>query len=312
MSVFTTVTFEQMQHWLQRYAIGDLVEFKGIAAGITNTNYFVVTEHDRFVLTLFEQNTLDELPKFLNLMAYLSQHGIPCPAPLLDKHGLALHELNGKPAVLLTCLQGSDVEQPSPNHCALIGQVMARMHEIGRALRHFGANPRDIVWRAQTAQKVRELLSSENQQLLDEALQLDTQLAQLNLPQSVIHADLFRDNALFDGAQLGGVIDFYYACEDAMLYDLAITANDWCTLPDGEFDLPRLQALLQGYSEIRPLTDAERLAWQGMLRIAALRFWLSRLLDWHFPHAGELTHAKDPAYFEHILRKRGEGAPLPL
>jgi len=302
MSVFTTVSFEQMQQWLKGYALGDLLDLQGIASGITNTNYFVTTTSGRYVLTLFEEHSAEELPNFLSLMTHLAERGIPCPHPVKNNTGAALGELNGKPAALVSCLAGKSLEIVTPQHCAEIGNVLARMHVAGASFKADMSNLRCQRWRVATAAKVAPFLEAENRQMLDVQLEFEQGFDTSALPRGVIHADLFRDNVLMDGDKVGGVIDFYYACQDVLLYDIAIAVNDWCVNPDGSLDAVRVQALLNAYHAVRALGADEHQAWPGMLRVAAMRFWLSRLNDLHFPQAGELTHAKDPVYFEHILR----------
>jgi len=309
MSVFTSVSVEQLQVWLQDYAIGELVDLKGISAGITNTNYFVTTSQDKYVLTLFEHNALAELPYFIDLMSHLAKHGIPCPRPITDKNGVGLHLLNDKPAALVSCLKGSDVAAPSATQCAAVGTVLAQMHIAGQSFeraypQHQSINQRGEEWRVKTAARVMPHLPAEDQQLLQETLAFQAAFDEAPLPMGVIHADLFRDNVLFDGDNVGGLIDFYYACHGVLAYDLAIAVNDWCVHADGSLDAPRLEAMLQAYQAVRPFNAAELSAWSGLLRIAALRFWLSRLHDQIFPQAGELTHAKDPNHFKNILQQR--------
>ncbi len=309
MSVFTSVNNQQLQAWLQDYSIGELVELKGISSGITNTNYFVTTTQSKYVLTLFEHNTIDELPYFIDLMHHLSTHGVPCPDPISNKAGVNLHMLNGKPAVLISCLNGQDITAPTSVHCAEVGRVLAQMHQAGQSFvsQYSGQahqNPRGADWRNQTAQKVMAHLSADDQKLLTETLAFQAGLDTSALPKGIIHADLFRDNVLFDGDKVGGLIDFYYACHDVLAYDLAIVANDWCVQADGQLDTAKVDALLQAYQAVRPFEQAEHAAWNGLLRIAALRFWLSRLYDQIYPQAGELTHAKDPNHFKNILKLR--------
>ncbi len=313
MSVFTSVSIPQLQTWLQDYAIGELVELKGISSGITNTNYFVTTQHNgtqnKFVLTLFEHNALEELPYFIDLMSHLAAHGIPCPKPIADKSGNSLHMLNGKPAALISCLNGGDIEAPNVQQCAAVGTVLAKMHIAGQSFeaefpQHDSHNQRGMDWRVKTAAQVLPHLPAADQQLLNETLAFQAELDTAELPMGVIHADLFRDNVLFDGNEIGGLIDFYYACHDLLAYDLAIAVNDWCVNADGSLDAARLDAMLNAYHAVRPFTSAEHAAWSALLRIAALRFWLSRLYDQIYPQAGELTHAKDPNHFQRILKLR--------
>jgi homoserine kinase type II len=305
MSVFTTVSLEQLRVWLESYPpIGGVRELRGIASGITNTNYFVITDTNRYVLTLFEHHHAEELPYFLNLMAHLSDQGIACPKPLANlKHGY-LGQLNGKPAAMVSCLNGKDVHDPAPKHCSMVGDFLARLHIAGQSYPAQMENLRGPHWCAVTAKKVMPCLDAYSQQLLQNELHYQARFRELDLPRGVIHGDLFRDNILFDGDQLGGAIDFYYACNDALIYDLAIAVNDWCVQPDGSLDEPRLKAMLHAYHAQRPLENGEREAWVVMLRAGALRFWLSRLHDFHFPQAGELTHAKDPGQFQRVLEAR--------
>jgi len=304
MSVFTTVTPDQLRLWLQNYALGALVDLKGIASGITNTNYFVTTETGRYVLTLFEKNTAEELPYFLDLMAHLAKHGILCPQPVANNAGEFMGSLNDKPAALVSCLRGASIEQPDPHHCAEVGAFLARMHLAGGSYPAIMENPRGPHWWNVTAQSVLPLIDGAERELLVAELVYQAQFKHLELPRGVIHADLFRDNVLFDGDRLGGAIDFYYACNDVLAYDLAITVNDWCVNADGSLDEARLQAMLGAYHAQRPLSDAERAAWPALLRAGALRFWLSRLYDFHFPKPGEMTHAKDPGHFRRVLESR--------
>lgn len=301
MSVFTTVTPDELSDWLNQYGIGALEALKGISAGIENTNYFVITSQRCYVLTLFEKLKRDELPFYLNLMAHLADHGIPSPKPVANRSGQLLGTLNGKPAALVSFLPGKDITQPAPGHCARVGTVLADIHLAGRTYPDRMDNPRGPKWWNAVMPEITPFMAGDDAALLREEVRFQSRHHQSALACGAIHADLFRDNVLFDGARLAGVIDFYFACTDVLLYDVAITVNDWCARADGSLDLERTAALLDAYHTKRPFAANERAAWPQMLRAAALRFWVSRLYDFHLPRPGELTHAKDPNHFRRIL-----------
>lgn len=301
MSVYTTVSRDQLAAWLKHYSLGALMGFQGIASGIENTNYFVTTSHGRYVLTLFEKLRADELPYFINLLAHLAAHGIPCPRPVADLENRYLGVLNGKPACLATRLEGTSPEAPQTGQCAQIGELLADLHLAGRSYPAHMADPRGPAWRQGVAAQLLPVLPADEATLLAAELEYQSAQSFAALPGGVIHADLFRDNTLFDDGRLSGVIDFYLACDGFWAYDLAVAANDWCVLPGGSLDTARLAAMVEGYRRIRPYTDEERMAWPALLRAAALRFWLSRLYDAYFPRPGELTYAKDPGHFRRIL-----------
>lgn len=304
MSVFTTLNLDEVNTWLDQFSLGKFQDLKGIAAGITNTNYFVITEQGRYVLTIFEKNDFDELPYFVNLMTHLAKHGVLCPTPIVDQSGIALHRLKGKPALMVSCLQGKDIEHPNLEQCKAVATTLAQMHVAGLSFHQQSHNQRGQGWRILTAQQVMPKLSAEQKELLKQELDYQHGLDLTMLPHGVIHGDLFRDNVLFDGNQLGGFIDFYYACHDVLAYDVAIAVNEWCVEENGCFNAEKLNAFLTAYQTVRPFELAEQQHWVALLRRAALRFWLSRLYDFHFPVEGELTHAKDPMHFECILRDR--------
>jgi homoserine kinase type II len=302
MAVFTSVSESELTAWLGDYSLGQLLELQGIASGIENTNYFVTTSNGRFVLTLFEILSADELPFYLNLMAHLARHGIPCPNPVANRSNQFLGTLNGKPACIVSRLSGKSTTTPSSEQCAAIGAMLGQMHIAGQSFSQIMPNPRGATWRAATAPQVRPFLHTHQIELLDSEIALHVQQNWTSIPQGVIHADLFRDNVLLEKNHVGGLIDFYFACSDALLYDVAITVNDWCMHSDGTMDATKTQAFLRAYHAVRPLLDSEHRAWPLLLRVAALRFWLSRLFDKYLPRDGELIHAHDPRHFERILK----------
>jgi homoserine kinase type II len=304
MSVYTKVTEAELGNWLKAYSVGTLVELKGIAAGIENTNYFVTTTHGRYVLTLFERLPAKDLPFYLGLMAHLARHGIPCPSPLADRSNRLLSALNGKPAALVTRLSGAVVTQPGVVHCAEVGAMLANMHIAGQSYAGALENPRGPRWWHETAPQVAPFLDGHRRRLLEAELVFQSRHRHQRLPRGPVHADLFRDNVLFEDTHIGGVVDFYFAGVDAWLFDVAVTLNDWCVEPDGTLDRTRADAFLAAYHAVRAFTAVERDAWPVMLRAAALRFWLSRLYDFHLPRPGELVHAHDPEHFRRILELR--------
>ena len=312
MSVYTPVTESQLSDWLRHYSLGRLLAFEPIKAGIENTNYFVTTAQGRYVLTLFERLPAEELPFYLDLMAHLARHGIPCPAPIADLSDRYLQQLNGKPAVLVTRLAGKSIERPGAAECAELGMLLGRMHLAGRSYPAYLDLPRGPKWWREAARDVRPFLDSQKNALLESELQFQSQQRFPDLPRGPVHGDLFRDNALLDEGRVTAVFDFYFAGVDCLLYDLAVCANDWCLadpVADERLDGARVQALLGGYATLRAFTELERAAWPVMLRAAALRFWLSRLYDFHLPRPGMLVHAHDPEHFRRILELRIAGQP---
>ncbi len=311
MAVFTSVTEAELTAWLGDYSLGSLLELQGIPSGIENTNYFVTTSNGRFVLTLFEKLTADELPFYLNLMAHLARHGIPCPCPVANRKNHFLGEINGKPACIVSRLSGKSLTRPEVEHCAAVGAMLGQMHIAGQSFSEFMANARAASWRASAAPRVLSFLSVQDAELLESEVAFHEQNPLSALPQGVVHADLFRDNVLLDGTHVGGLIDFYFACNDCLLYDVAITVNDWCMGADGVPDEVLTRAFLHAYHAVRPLQDVECAAWPIALRAAALRFWISRLYDLHLPRNGEMVHPHDPEQFKRILQRHiatGENA----
>ncbi len=304
MSVYTTIDDHQLRAFLSNYDVGELQDYQGISDGIENTNYFVNTSQGRFVLTIFEHHSYQEMQYYLNLMHHLADHNVPSANPVADKQGNYLRHFNDKPIALVERLKGSSITDISVSHCEQLGMAMGKMHAAGLSFDHRQHNPRGPLWCQQTAQKLRQKLNSNERLMLDDEIHFQQQTRHADLPRGVIHADLFRDNALWEGNSFSGIIDFYYSCDDVLLYDLAIVANDWCGDEHAGLDKNKVIALLNNYHSFRPLTSHEQQFWPAMLRAGALRFWLSRLYDKHFPRAGELVHTKNPDEFKHILANR--------
>jgi homoserine kinase type II len=315
LSVFTPVSEGEAAAWLKGYSVGGLESLEPIAAGIENTNYYLTTAQGRYVLTLFERLPAAELPFYLGFMAHLARHGIPCPAPIADLEDRTLSTLNGRPAALVTRLAGASLERPGAAECGQLGALLARMHLAARSFGGYLENPRGPKWWRLALHKVKGFLSVEDRDLLESEIAFQARARFPDLPRAAVHADLFRDNALFDAGRLSGVIDFYFAGVDCFVFDLAVCVNDWCLADpraDRALDEPRVSALLGAYHALRPLEEGERAAWPVMLRAAALRFWLSRLYDKHLPRPGELVRVHDPEQFRDILQRRAApGARAP-
>jgi homoserine kinase type II len=311
MAVFTQVTHDQDQSLLDHLQLGQLTELKGIQGGIENTNYFLTSTEGSFVLTLFERLSAQELPFYLHLMRHLAVRAIPVPKPMENDAGQILFEVAGKPAALVNRLKGSSELQPTSQHCQIVGDMLARMHLAGRDFELTQPNLRGLNWWTQTVPQILEFLTPELSQLLLQELAFQVDLSQQpvfkSLPKGPVHADLFRDNVMFDEDQLSGFFDFYFAGVDTWIFDLAVCLNDWCIdLKTGHFEPTRLHAFLKAYHRVRPLSASERALINPMLRAAALRFWISRLWDLHLPREANLLKAHDPKHFEHVLKARIE------
>ena len=304
MSVYTNVLPHELDEFLRNYTLGQLQQFVGISDGIENTNYFVTTSKGHFVLTIFEQLASKELPYFLELMAFFSEAGIPTAHPIPDNEGKYIRSIKNKPTALVKRLNGASIDVPNAKQCKEIGFQMAKMHTLGKKFKFSQESSRDESWRSETIELVMPKLSNYDQDLLNNEIEHLKSFTINNLPVSIIHADLFRDNALFIDDELTGIIDFYYACNGYAIYDLAVTVNDWCTSGDKIGDQKNLISLLGAYQEVRTVSDEERDCWVYVLRLAALRFWLSRLRDKYFPRSGEITHIKNPDRFKKIVEDR--------
>ena len=305
MSVFTPLQREELEAFLAPYGLGRLRDFEGIAAGSENSNFFVSLERGEYVLTLIERGPSQDLPFFIELLDVLHRAGLPVPYALRTDRGDALRSLAEKPALLQPRLSGKHITAPNPHHCAEVGRLLARLHLATREQILERRSDRGLDWMQQEGPSLALSLHEDQLPLLRDGL---AEIAELNpkilaLPRANLHADLFRDNVLFDGNHLTGVIDFYNACSGPMLYDLAIAVNDWCSHPNGELDEERSQALLAAYSSLRRFTPAEAELWRPMLRVACVRFWLSRLIAAQ-RFAGQSVLIKDPDEFGRLLQVR--------
>lgn len=302
MSVFTKVSHPELLEFLKQYPVGEVVGFQGIGEGVENTNYFLDTEDGRWVLTLFERLNYADLPFFLGLMQHLAAHGFPSAAPLATHEGQTLVTLNERPAALVRRLVGQSVLFPNLAQCRATGAVLGDMHCAVSSFAGRACNSRGAAWRTETALGLLPHLQADARALIESELEAQARLNLSTLPQGIIHADLFRDNVLFVDDRLSGVIDFYYACHDSLLYDLAITVNDWCFDTHGLPNAERAKAMISAYKSRRQTTAAEAGAWRLVLRAAALRFYLSRLYDWVHPREGGMVHVKDPDAYCRILQ----------
>lgn len=311
MAVFTEISNDQAQQLASRLSLGELVELKGIKAGIENTNYFLTTTAGAYVLTVFERLGFEQLPFYLRLMQHLARHGVAVPAPQADAQGEILFELGGKPAAVVDKLVGSHQLAPGAVHCAQVGAQLARMHLAGRDFALSQPNLRGLPWWQETVPVVVPHLAAPQRELIESELAWQTHLAAspayIALPRGPIHADLFRDNVMFDGETLTGFFDFYFAGVDTWLFDIAVCLNDWCIdLDDGRLDTARASAFVRAYESVRPLQAQEHRLLPALMRAAALRFWISRLWDFHLPREASMLKPHDPAHFERVLRQRIE------
>ncbi|WP_322404015.1 homoserine kinase [Massilia luteola] len=315
MAVFTPVTLDDLSQWIKQFPLGKAVALKGIASGIENSNFFLTTERGEYVLTVFENLDFEQLPFYVQLMRHLAERGIPVPAPVANEAGELVVALHGKPAAIVSKLDGSSQMDPQPVHCAEVGAILARMHLAGRDFPLHQPNLRGLDWWVETVPKVLPWLAADTAALLQSELAFQRDFAAgttyAQLERGPVHADLFRNNVMFVGERLSGCFDFYFAGWDTWLFDLAVTVNDWCIDQDsGRLDAARVLAMTRAYHAVRPFTAADQAAWQPMLRAAALRFWLSRLYDFYRPREAEMLTPHDPTHFERVLRERiATGAP---
>ncbi|MDH4982455.1 homoserine kinase [Hyphomicrobium sp. D-2] len=306
MAVYTEVSDAELASFIASYGLGELLSFKGIAEGVENTNYIVHTSKGPFILTIYEKRVeVSDLPFYLGLMEHLAENGVTCPTPVRNADGHNLSQLSGRPAALVTFLEGFWVRQPTAAHCGHVGRALAEMHRGGEGFAIRRANALGLNgWRP----LYDKFAPDANGIVPDLAPLIEGELDYLeanwpqDLPEGVIHADLFPDNVFFIGDELSGLIDFYFACNDALAYDIAVCLNAWCFEKDGAFNITKGRALLRGYESVRPLTDAERAAMPTLARGAATRFLLTRAYDWLNTPKDALVSPKNPLEYVRKLR----------
>lgn len=300
MSVYTCINQQQLEQFLGLYAIGGLVDFSGIKAGMENTNYAVNTTRGKFILTVFKSLTQKQLPCYLQLLTHLCQQGFPAPQPQKSQAGQVLNSLKGKPAALFNCLSGQSIERPLSGQCTEMGAYLATLHLSAQASGFYKKNPKNLRACQAIFNKISARLSRNDHAVIRSELDFQLSYCLPVLPQGVIHADLFRDNVLFEQDRLRGIVDFYNACHDYYVFDIAITVNDWC-VDDDAINAEKFKDLLAGYQQIRRLSREELQHLQVFFRLAALRFWISRLEHQLNPREGELVLQKDPWVFRRLL-----------
>ncbi len=316
MAVYTEISVTEASELLRQLGLGQLETLVGCSGGIENTNYFATSDQGEYVLTVFERLTFEQLPYYLHLMKHLAAQGIPVPNPAPDAVGEILHSLKGKPACVVNKLRGKSELAPRPEHCAQVGEMLARMHLAGRDFERSQPNLRSLDWWSETVPVVLPYLNDAQRSLIESELAYQNHIfasaAYTALPRGPIHADLFRDNVMFENNQLTGFFDFYFAGNDTWLFDIAVSLNDWCIEHNhggisaiaGKNIASHATQFIASYEKIRPLTATERQLLPAMLRAAALRFWISRLWDFHLPREASMLKAHDPAHFERVLLER--------
>jgi len=304
MAVYTSITKESLESFLIEFNIGTLISFDGISSGVTNTNYLITTAENKFILTIFEHHTMEELPFFINLMTFLSSHNIDCPKPIPNNQKKAINLFKDKPALIVSFLNGSEVKKITELNCNAVGKALAKMHMVTKSLIEKRKNSRGLGWIEKTFFNMKAKLTSTEKNMI--ALEINFLKSHVldDLPRSTIHGDLFRDNVLFLNESRPSFIDFYYACNEVLVFDIAIAVNDWCVRDDGSLDQNKLSQFLAGYESERKLDCKEKDNMHVALRWAALRFYISRLEHIHSNPSAEILALKNPDQFKKVLIDR--------
>ena len=304
MSVYTKITDDELSEHLTNYSIGEAYGLTGISDGIENTNYLLKTEQNEYIFTIFENIDDKNISKYLEFMNHLSNKGLLCPNVIKSNTNNLFVSIKGKPSAIIEKLDGKSITNPDVSDCGLIGDLLAKFHNFGSDFKVNLTNSRDLEWCQQSYKKLANVVSTDQSNLIRDALSIQKEMQKENLPMGTIHADLFKDNVLFNNGNVSGMIDFYYSCSGYLIYDLAVVMNDWCCDNEGVIIEAKANNLLSSYKKKRGIQDVEKLYWNHALISASLRFFLSRLLDLHYPKIGEMTHIKDPKIFENILTDR--------
>ena len=301
MSVYTKITSDEVSKYLEDYSIGLFESLEGISDGIENTNYILKTSKGEYIFTIFENIDINKVIQYLKLMNFLNESNFKCAKVHNRKDDQLCGSIQNKPAAIIEKLSGSSISNVNENQCAEVGGLLANFHILGNGFEDYLKDSRDLTWRKDSYTKLKKVLLPDEKKLIEDALVVQQEFNDFALPKGIIHADLFRDNILFDSGKISGMIDFYYSCSGPFIYDLAVVANDWCIDTHGKIVTEKLRKLKESYSSIKKLNTDERKFWNHALVSASLRFYLSRLLDLHFPKIGEITHIKDPNVFKNIL-----------
>ena len=304
MAVYTSITSNDLSDWFKKFNVKDFIDFKGISSGVTNSNYVIFMPYSKCILTIFEHNNIEELPFYVDLMTYLAKKNFLCPKPIENNSGHALALLKEKPALMVSFLDGKEIAIMHSRSCYSVGQYLARLHLATNNFPQSNKNTRGLDWMSVMDLNLKKYLSIEDQKIIELEINYHKEIDKVELPEGIIHGDLFMDNVLFLKGKVSGFIDFYYACNERFIYDIAIAINDWCIDKDGKINKLMYLEFIKGYQSERELTANEQDYMNVALRLAALRFWLSRLEDFHNMKEGEITSIKDPNHFKNILLDR--------
>ena len=304
MSVYTNLSTKDVSLLLSKYNIGALRSFKGISDGITNTNYFLNTSKGKYVITIFEDITEIKVKKYLKLMNFFSSNSMCCPEIMLTKSGGILSRVKSKPCSIMEKLPGNTIDKTNVSLCKSIGSIVGNFHTIGSKYNFKISNSRNVKWVEKNILKIKNHISGEQLDILNYSSKVFRKVFEMDLPNGMIHSDLFRDNVLAKGDKVTGIIDYYYSFNGPLIYELGVIINDWCINKDGSINLIKYNGFLNNYNLKRKLTATEKKQMNNAMIAAGLRFYLSRLVDMIFPKVGEITHIKDPSVFETIIKKR--------